>query len=191
MSKPAVWSPSNDGLGTKNQGNSGVTRNGTVKEYMLRHRIVEPWSHAAGTRPWRGDARWTESLEWKCHARMNMAAAARVAIIGLECSVIINDADPKTRLQLFLRQEYPSTPFRLGAMADGLDRLLEDELGRLPCALPDTEDHPLTLLGVVLQMVAFELDELIKAVLAQCDALSRVLPPCPGQILPNVSACKW
>jgi hypothetical protein len=72
-----------------------------------------------------------------------------------------------------------------GPRTDGLDRLLKGELGRLPCALPD-----LALLGIVLQMVALELDELIKAVLAQRDALSRVLPPCPGQILPIVSACK-
>lgn len=40
-----VWSPSNDGLGTKNRGHSGVTRNGTLKEYMLRDRIVG--SHGA------------------------------------------------------------------------------------------------------------------------------------------------
>lgn len=160
----------------------------TQRIYVAGSNRGEPWSHAAGTRPWRGDARWTESLECQGYEPTNMAAAARVAITGMECSVIIHGAHSKTRLRLFLRQEYPSTPFRL--VADGLDRLLEGELGRLPCALPDTEGHLFTLLGIVLQMVALELDELIKAVLAQRDALSRVLPPCPGQILPIVSACK-
>ena len=36
-------------------------------------------------------------------------------------------------------------------------------------------------------MVALELEELVEAVLAQGDALARVLPPCPGKILPIVS----
>lgn len=185
-----VWSPSNDRLGTKNRGHFWCDpERDTQRIYVAGSNRGEPWSHAAGTRPWRGDARWTESLECQGHEPTNMAAAARVAITGMECSVIIHGAHSKTRLRLFLRQEYPSTPFRL--VADGLDRLLEGELGRLPCALPATEGHLFTLLGIVLQMVALELDELIKSVLAQRDALSRVLPPCPGQILPIVSACKW
>jgi hypothetical protein len=66
----------------------------------------EPWSHAAGTRPWRGDARWTESLEWKRHARTNMAAAARVAINVLECSIIINGRRLQDTVTTVLRQEY-------------------------------------------------------------------------------------
>jgi hypothetical protein len=70
-----------------------------------------------------------------------------------------------------------------GAVADGLDRFW-----RASSAASLARFRTL-LLGIVLQMVALELDELIKAVLAQRDALSRVLPPCPGQILPIVSAC--
>jgi len=56
-----------------------------------------------------------------------------------------------------------------------------------PCGRELPIKGPSPLFGVILQMIALQLDELIKPISAESLPLSGVLPSCPGQVLHHVS----